>query len=133
MKNIKFFVIIFVFVILSKDVFAQSQNAIPEPSQWVSAPYRLYRTQNMWAFIELETATGRMWQVHFDTRGDNRARVVLSTQDRSVGRERIDGRFTLHPTQNIQTFILHDQIDGRTWQVQWSNESRNRIVIPISD
>lgn len=29
------------------------------------------------------------------------------------------------------TFILLDQINGRTWQVQWSLEPEKRIVIPI--
>ena len=33
------------------------------------------------------------------------------------------GRFTLYPTQNKFNFILLDQTDGRTWQVQWSTKS----------
>lgn len=32
------------------------------------------------------------------------------------------GRFTLYPTQNRYNFILLDQTDGRTWQVQWSTK-----------
>lgn len=35
------------------------------------------------------------------------------------------GRFTLYPTQNVFTFILLDQIDGRMWQVQWSTKAEN--------
>jgi len=131
MKNSMKLIILFILLFVSKNVFAQ--NTVPEPSQWVSAPYRLFRTQNIWAFLELETATGRIWQVHFDINGNNRAQVVLNTRNLAEGRDIIHGRFTLHPTQNINTFILHDQIDGRTWQVQWSNNSRDRLIIPISD
>jgi hypothetical protein len=131
MENTKKLFIFVVLIILSENVFAQ--NTIPEPTQSVTTPYRLFRTQNMWAFIELETATGRMWQIHFDVNGSNRARIVLNALNLAEGRDVVHGRFTLHPTSNINTFILHDQIDGKTWQVQWSNERRNRLIIPIGE
>ena len=47
------------------------------------------------------------------------------------GKEVIIGRFTLYPTENMWTFILLDQIDGGTWQVQWSFEAKNRLVLRI--
>ena len=39
-----------------------------------------------------------------------------------------NGRFFLCPTTNIYNFILLDQIDGRTWQVQWNTEKSDRVV-----
>ena len=39
----------------------------------------------------------------------------------------------LYPTQNMWTFILLDQTDGRTWQVQWSTDYESRGILPISD
>ena len=42
-----------------------------------------------------------------------------------------NGRFFLYPTTNIYNFILLDQIDGRTWQVQWSIEKSDRMVLRI--
>lgn len=42
-----------------------------------------------------------------------------------------NGRFFLYPTSNMYNFILLDQIDGRTWQVQWSTEEKNRMVLGI--
>ena len=42
-----------------------------------------------------------------------------------------NGRFFLYPTKNIYNFILLDQIDGRTWQVQWSYDENKRIIVPI--
>ena len=43
----------------------------------------------------------------------------------------MNGRFTLYPTDNIWTFILLDQVDGNTWQVQWSNEEEKRGIFQI--
>jgi hypothetical protein len=43
----------------------------------------------------------------------------------------MNDRFTLYSTQNMYTFILLDQVDGKTWQVQWSTEAKNRFIIPI--
>ena len=40
-------------------------------------------------------------------------------------------RFTLYPTQNIWTFLLLDQTEGRTYQVQWSQKAEDRFVIQI--
>tara|TARA_B110000902_G_scaffold202997_1_gene230645 strand:- start:316 stop:900 length:585 start_codon:yes stop_codon:yes gene_type:complete len=37
-----------------------------------------------------------------------------------------NGRFFLYPTTNIYNFILLDQIDGRTWQVQWNIDKDKR-------
>ena len=42
-----------------------------------------------------------------------------------------NGRFFLYPTQNMYNFILLDQVDGRTWQVQWSTEESKRLVYRI--
>jgi hypothetical protein len=40
-------------------------------------------------------------------------------------------RFTLYATKNIYNFILLDQLDGKVWQVQWSTEIKNRMIVPI--
>ena len=31
----------------------------------------------------------------------------------------------------MYNFLLLDQIDGSVYQVQWSTEEKNRVVIPI--
>ena len=45
--------------------------------------------------------------------------------------EELKDRFTLYPTQNMYNFILLDQVNGKTWQVQWSTEYANRGIFPI--
>lgn len=104
---------------------------IPPVNAASAAKYDLFETQNMWTFILLDTVTGRMWQIQYDVQGDNRGGVELNTQDLASGKQIIPGRFTLHKTTNMYNFILLDQIDGDTWQVQWSIEKENRGVLPI--
>jgi len=94
--------------------------------------YQLFPTDNMWTFIKLNTRNGRLWQVQFDVRGSARFEVVL-WEFAQVSRENeANGRFTLYPTDNMYNFLMLDQIDGRVWQVQWSLEDENRVVIPIN-
>jgi hypothetical protein len=121
-------VIILVFVFCCKNLFAQ--NTISEPSQSPTVQYRLFRTTNMWTFIKLDTITGKMWQVQYSLEGYG-GTVVLNEQDLASGKQRTSGRFTLYPTSNMWTFILIDQIDGNTWQVQWSQDRSKRLVLPI--
>ena len=93
--------------------------------------YRLFPTQNIWTFIKLNTRNGQMWQVQYSIKDDNQLVTPLSLQARASGKNEKNGRFTLYSTQNMFNFILLDQLDGRTWQVQWSIEENKRMVIPI--
>ena len=38
--------------------------------------YKLYPTDNIWTFLELETYSGRIWQVQWSTEAENR--MILS-------------------------------------------------------
>ena len=95
--------------------------------------YKLYPTENMWNFIKLDTRTGRMWQVQFSTQGaEYRFQCVLNDYDLSYEEENTTpNRFELYPTQNNYNFILLDKVDGRVWQVQWSFEKEERMVLRI--
>ncbi len=95
--------------------------------------FKLYPTQNMWTFIELDTQTGLMWQVQYSTKGSSyRFSTPLNHVELlGYGNEATNGRFELYPTQNNWNFILLDQINGRTWQVQWSQEAYERGVWQI--
>jgi hypothetical protein len=93
--------------------------------------YKLFPTQNLWTFIKLNTRNGQMWQVQYDTKENNRLETSLNLIPLVIKEDEINNRFTLYPTQNIYTFILLDQLDGRTWQVQWSTNAKERLVIPI--
>jgi hypothetical protein len=131
MKKMLLYVTLLLVLLLSNTILADAP--LPEPTQRPDAYYRLFRTTNLWTFIKLDTRDGRMWQVQFNVQGDNRGIAILNDQPLIDAKDRIPGRFTLYPTTNLYTFILLDQIDGRTWQVQWSTETNNRMVIPINE
>ena len=97
----------------------------------IAVAYRLYPTQNMWTFIKLNTRNGQMWQVQYDVKGSDRFEVYLSLEPLAPLEKETNDRFTLYPTQNIYNFILLDQLDGKMWQVQWSQEADSRGIIPI--
>lgn len=98
----------------------------------VTAVYEIYPTTNMWNFIKLNTRNGKMWMVQYSIdKDENRFETTLNETTLVAKEKEVNGRFKLQPTQNIHTFILLDQIDGKTWQVQWAFENNQRFVIPI--
>ena len=119
-------------VLLCMNSIAFAESSISESQ----ARYRLFPTKNMWTFLKLDTMTGKIWQVQYSIEGaDYRFETVLNPHAiiKLLDQKKIIARYTLYPTQNTYNFILLDQIDGHTYQVQWSGEKENRLVVPISD
>ena len=88
----------------------------------------------MWTFLELETFSGRIWQVQYSTEGTKyRFKALLNNESLlfSLDSRVFAGRFELHETQNMYNFILLDTLTGRIWQVQWSTEAKGRMILPI--
>ena len=128
--------IVFSIIIGLASVTAFPQSTSEAPIQNISTDstvvYRLFSTRNMYTFIKLNTRNGQMWQVQWGTESKYQFENTISDISRVNKDEEKNGRFFLYPTTNIYTFILLDQIDGRVWQVQWSNTKVNeRMVIPI--
>lgn len=97
------------------------------------SPFKLYATKNIYTFLELNTATGQIWIVQWSTKGGEQFRYDLDDNIRTAKEdELICGRFELYPTENIYNFILLDNLTGNCWQVQWSFEKEQRMVIPIN-
>lgn len=124
--------ILFIFILIAHTSFAQTTSQAP--AQNISTDnnvvFRLFSTRNMYTFIKLDTRNGQMWQVQWDTKS-NQFETPLSLIYLVSNEDEINGRFFLYPTTNIYNFILVDQIDGRVWQVQWSIEAKERMIIPI--
>jgi hypothetical protein len=98
--------------------------------------FRVFRTQNIFTVLKLNTQTGQVWQVQWSLDDTNRftapinSTTLLTPHAGTHPTILKPGRFTLTPTANIHTFVLLDQDDGRTWQVQWGDES-HRQILPI--
>lgn len=120
------------FLLIATVSFTQTQTGITSnvsPDNEIT--YRLFSTQNTWTFIKLNTRNGQLWQVQWDTES-NQLETPISLSKRIAIEGEKNGRFFLYPTTNIYNFILLDQIDGRVWQVQWSTEVEERLVVPIN-
>ncbi len=125
----------FVSIIALTTISAFAQSTSETPHQNISTDstvvYRLFATGNMYNFIKLNTRNGQMWQVQWATENKYRFETTLSDVSLVYKDEEKNGRFFLYPTTNTYNFILLDQIDGRAWQVQWSIEEKDRMVIRI--
>jgi hypothetical protein len=103
-------------------------------SQHTAPCYKLYKTENMWTFLELETFSGRIWQVQYSINDEETPRMKTFLNLRSLATnkdEEFAGRFELYPTQNMYNFILLDTYTGKTWQAQWSIDYKNRGIVEI--
>ena len=66
------------------DTFRQQQmqmdsikvHLLTRINQHTAQCYKLYPTDNIWTFLELETSSGRIWQVQWSTEAENR--MILS-------------------------------------------------------
>ena len=92
--------------------------------------FKMYKTENIYNLIKLDTATGALWQVQYGmNKSSTKMEVVLDeTSLLYYWEEAIPGRFELYPTQNIYQFLLLDKTNGRAWHVQWGMEDMKRWI-----
>lgn len=128
----KNFTLIISILLFAFSAYSQEKQSSIIPQKQISenAVYQLFPTPNMYTFIKLDTRNGRMWQVQWGTDIKYRFESILSEISRVNYDEEKNGRFILYSTTNTYNLILLDQIDGRTWQVQWGNKE-SRMVLPI--
>ena len=95
--------------------------------------HELYKTDNIWTFLELDTRYGFIWQLNFSVNNgaSGSKRIVNANDLRGFSREIVPGRFKLYKTENMYNFILLDQISGKMWQAQWAMDEENRGIIPF--
>ena len=93
--------------------------------------YQLFKTTNIWVFLKLNTKNGTISIVHYTVLGGNGFESYINDVPLAIGENAVNGRFTLYPTENVTTFILLDQIDGRLWKVLWTRDSDKQAIIPI--
>ena len=139
MKNSIVLAIVFVFCVASCNQSGNKQTVstkqeIKENVRYKikeNVRYKLFATENIWTFLKLDTRSGKIWQVQYSVDDDFRGEVELNNKALVSGDKADNGRFTLYPTKNMYNFILLDQINGKMWQVQWSIDEENRVVIPM--
>ena len=101
-------------------IYDRLENLVPR--------FKIYKTENTYNLIKLDTATGQTWQVQYRL-GDTESMTVV-IDDSSLlwySEPEIAGRFELYPTNNMYQFILIDTQTGRTWQIQWNTTPSKRF------
>ena len=88
--------------------------------------YKLYPTENIYNFLQLDTMTGKIEIVQWSLDDDKEGSATLNNEDLSLGTG--CGTFELYPTKNIYQFLLLDKVTGRRWHVQWGFESSKRWI-----
>jgi hypothetical protein len=89
--------------------------------------YKLYQTDNIYTFLQLDTKTGKIKQVQWSLDSDEEGSFTINDVDLSYGYNS-SGSFELYPTKNMFQFILLDKTDGRKWHVQWGLEYDKRWI-----
>lgn len=99
-----------------------------------SNTYKLYKTENIYIFLRLNTSNGKIDQVQWNLDRDKEFITVLNNVDLTYGISigNHNGRFELYPTQNIYQFLLLDKNFGSIWHVQWGSDSKKRWIVPIN-
>ena len=90
--------------------------------------FKLYPTTNMWTFLELDTATGLVWQVQYSVDNVNESFKTVLNDIVLNDSEQLNGRWKLYSTQNMYQFLLVDVMGGAVIQIQWSTEDNRGIV-----
>lgn len=90
--------------------------------------YKLYQTENVYTFLQLDTKTGMIYQVQWSLDSDNEGGVIINSDDLTYGYGFGSGSFELYPTKNMYQFILIDKTSGNRWHVQWGMESSKRWI-----
>ena len=94
--------------------------------------YKLYQTENIYTFLQLDTKTGMIEQVQWSLNPDNEGSVTINSDNLAKELDYGPGSFELYPTKNIYQFILINKTSGNKWHVQWGMESDERWIRRIS-
>ncbi|WP_337965480.1 hypothetical protein [uncultured Flavobacterium sp.] len=133
-RNFILIILLTLFVLsLQGQTLQNSASTTKQVEKQVEAPiYQLFPTENYWTFIKLDTRNGKMWQVHFTISEDGyEGELVLNADSLVLTTEEVSGRFILYPTKNTYNFLLLDQMNGKTYQVQWNSAKEKRFVSRI--
>lgn len=88
--------------------------------------YKLYPTENIYNFLQLDTSTGKIDVVQWSLDDGKEGSVTLNDEDLSL--DTGCGTFELYPTKNMYQFLLLDKVTGRKWHVQWGFEASKRWI-----
>lgn len=110
---------------------AQVKSSSMNLNEIQNGTYKLVKTKNMWTFLKLNKRNGKISQVQYSLKDDNQFETDLNEVALVEPKEEFNNRFTLYATQNMFNFLLLDTHNGKVWQVQWSIEPSQRLIVRI--
>ena len=137
MRNILLILCLFLsFTTKAQDLESNDLRRFGNYQSPTPAKFRLYPTSNRFTYLRLNTTNGFIDIVQYSTADDNRMIYPLSVYPVvmdffNLGLANTLDRFTIYPTQNVWTFLLLDQVEGNTYQVQWSQDSTKIDMVEI--
>lgn len=96
-------------------------------SEELNNRFKLYKTKNIYTFLRLDTATGKIRQFQWSLKSGEEGYVTINDEDLSFISAK-NGTFELYPTENMYQFLLLDKSMGRMWHVQWGMKSNERWI-----
>lgn len=121
----KFIVIVLTLLFL---VSCNESNTVKETPR-----FRVYKTENIFTTLLLDTRTGRLWQTQYSLDDKHfEGTTPISTEAHASATDP-NGRFVLTKTHNMWTYILADTKTGALWHCQFSiKDDESRFCIPLS-
>jgi len=111
-------------------LYLDNLSRVVQDSYTATIPrFKLYKTENIYNLIKLDTMTGALWQVQYSM-NKNASAMEVAIDDSSLLRffdTPVAGRYELYATNNMYTFILLDTQKGHCYQVQWSTNPNQRF------
>jgi hypothetical protein len=92
--------------------------------------YKLYKTENIYTFLQLDTMTGQIEQFQWSLDLNNEGSVTINGDVLAYGY--CPNCFELYPTNNLYQFILLNKTTGQKWHVQWGVEASRRWIRRIN-
>ena len=91
-----------------------------------SNTYKLYKTENIYIFLRLNTSNGKIDQVQWNLDRDKEFITVLNDVDLTYGISigNHNGRFELYPTQNMYQFLSYSQEHPNSLHLKYTHISK---------
>lgn len=92
--------------------------------------FKIYKTDNLYNLLELDTWTGKIWQIQWTLDDDTKKYEFTSViNDEDLSNPNAKGHnFELQRTDNMYQFLLLDKVEGRVWHVQWGLDDEHRWI-----
>src|ERR1017187_7250104 len=88
---------------------ANGEEGFLEPTQRTDAPYRLFSTQNIYAFLKLDTRTGQVWQVQWGDEEKYRFEGPINLIWLSSRKEESQMSKTVEPAKKDEPFAARSE------------------------